>query len=500
MPRKASFDVESFENQIIETILHSPVAMSRRAIFDKCRFNNDSRAMLSCFDRLIKKSHFQLFIVSIGDKKNRAYISKNPPKPIEPTAPRPLSSPKQPLVLSPSASEQDTNATEKKVPLHRPKPPEPTFEVQVVDDAADVIPALTALTDASGNDKLAALGVDKRSSVPSRTSRAMGIDGGGVPVQQIILAAGDIVYDFDIAKILKSVYATSDTDNIRGFAPFRDFFANHTIVSHDTLSTCAPLFDLDIPPRAMQETRLAVRMLQHESGIVGDDDFDSSVGCYLNHIPYSRRTAITGSILPLFRALRERLGDELTTFETYCLMLPRLARRQKPFLLSIKHPDLLDCVDLPSYQQVHPTFEIRGDGGIQLELSIGPTSDVKAALSFGGSSPISLSKKKEWWSHFSIAATVRFGSKSQTHQILSVLSALESAQVVFRYNETVPERMAIFLMRIIESVVDDAYIRLHLANGCNGLGSGKAPVGWRDAWWDSWVDLASADVQSVLIS
>ena len=81
-----------------------------------------------------------------------------------------------------------------------------------------------------------------------------------------------------------------------------------------------------------------------------------------------------------------------------------------------------------------------------------------------------------------------------------MLPALESARVVFDYNDPVQPRMAIFLMRTIEGVVDDAYIRLRLANGCNDLGSGKTLVGWRDEWWSEWVDLASADVQSVLKS
>ena len=89
MPRQASFDVESFEVQIIETILYSPVEISRREIFDKCDFDNSSRAMVTCFDRLIKKSHFEMLIDKRGDKKHRVYISKNPPKPINRAAPTP---------------------------------------------------------------------------------------------------------------------------------------------------------------------------------------------------------------------------------------------------------------------------------------------------------------------------------------------------------------------------------------------------------------------------
>ena len=489
MPRKASFDVERFETQIIETILHSPVEISRREIFDKCDFDNRHGGMLSCFGRLIKQSHFEMLIDNHGDKKHRVYISKNPPKPINRAA-------RAPQIVAPAPHPV---AQPVKTPKEKERPPKPTFTAQEIADASEVTDALKALSEFSGDDGLVALGVDKRAPEKDRAFKEMMLRyKEPFPLRRIILAAGDIVYDFDIRKIVTSVYARSDNDNIKGFAPFRDFFANHTIISHDTLSTCAPLVALDIPPRRLLETRLAVRMLQYESGIVGDDSLKASVFHYLNQSPYNAGTATIATVLPLFRELCGRLGDKLPTYETCCAWLPRLARRQKPFLLSLQHPDLLDCVDLPLCQQVRPTFEILGDGGILLTLFIGPTSDVKASSSFG--SPACLSKKKEWWSHFSIAATVRFGSKSQTYQILSVLSALESAQVVFRYNETVPERMAIFLMRTIEGVVDDAYIRLRLANGCNDLGSGKAPVGWRDAWWSEWVDLASADVQSVLKS
>ena len=492
MPRKSSFNKDFFECKIIETILHSPVALTRREIFDKCGFENSHGGMLSCFDRLNKRSHFKMLIDSHGDKKNRVYISKNPPKPINRSA-------KAPPVAAPPPQPSEATIPPVTAPIHRERPPKPIFTVKEIADASEVTDALKALSEASGDDGLVALAVDKREPPKDHAFRAMTYRyREAFPVRQIILAAGDIVIDFDIAKILKSVYASFDNDNIKGFAPFRDFFANHTIISHDTLSTCAPLVALDIPPRAMQETRLAVRMLQYQAGVSGDDSLKASVLHYLKQIPYNASTAKIATVLPLFRELRERLGDKLTTYETYCAWLPRLASRQKPFALGLQHPDLLDNVDLPLCQQVHPTFEILGDGGIQLELYLCPTSNVKESIK----SPVRfiVSKRKQWWSKFSMIVTVRFGSKAQTHQILSVLSALESAQVVFRYNETVPERMAIFLMRTIEGFVDDAYIRLRLGNGCNDLGSGKAPVGWRDEWWDSWVDLASADVESVLKS
>ena len=104
--------------------------------------------------------------------------------------------------------------------------------MQAISDASEVTGALKALSDASGAERLVALGVDKREADRDPAFRMMTMNYGDVPlpVRQMILAAGDIVYDFDIAQILKSVYATSDNDNIGGFAPFRDFFANHTIV------------------------------------------------------------------------------------------------------------------------------------------------------------------------------------------------------------------------------------------------------------------------------
>ena len=482
MPRKASFDVESFEIQIIETILHSPVAMSRRAIFDKCRFDNDSRAMLSCFDRLIKKSHFQLLIVSIGDKKNRAYISKNPPKPIEPTTPRPLSSPKQPLVLSPSASEQDTNATEKKVPLHRPKPPEPTFEVQVVDDAADVIPALNALSDVSGNDKLAALGVDKRSSVPSRTSRAMGIDWGGVPVQQIILACGSLVCDFQIDKILRSLVAVSDPDKVGSFAPFRAFFANHPIIAHNTLNVCEPLIALDIPPRRLLETRLAVRMLQFQAGIVGDDSLKASVVQYLQQTPYKARTAIIATLIPLLHVLRGRLGAESVNFDAYCGMLPSLAYTQAKGL----------C-----FQEVTPAYEVLGDGSISMMPDLSLLTESEKHLRSNGSTLL----------------TVQFSSKPNMYQLLPTLRdvplypvVILPDELVFNTDNQMPERAAIDLMRTIFGVIgtdQSIQLRRGYSWGANNWSAytdryRTTPYNWDDNLWGAWVSLS--DVESVLKS
>ena len=94
--------------------------------------------------------------------------------------------------------------------------------------------------------------------------------------------------------------------------------------------------------------------------------------------------------------------------------------------------------------------------------------------------------------------TVRFGSEAQLCQCLSVLPALADATVVFDYNDAVPERMAITLMRVIKDCVDDGCIRLRLGDGCNDSLSGKVPVGWRDAWWSEWVDLSESAVQPVL--
>ena len=341
MPRKASFNVAAFKEKILETILHSPVALSRREIFDKCDFDYGKKTLETAFNRFVNRETTKALVAHIGDRKHRTYIAKNPPIPTEPDQ----SPPPVPL----------------EAPVHRARP---TFTVKEIADASEVTDALKVLRLASGDDGLVALSDDKREPSPDHAIRAMTSHyQTPFPVRRIFLAAGDVVYDFDIAKILKSVYAIFDNDNIKEFAPFRDFFADHTIISHDTLSTCAPLIALDIPPRAMQETRLAVRMLQYQAGIVGDDlgidridgddsksvdSFNSSVQVYLKHSLYDHPAAITGAILPLFRELRGRLGDKLPTFDTYCAWLPRLASRQTPFLLSLQHPDLLDCVDLPS--------------------------------------------------------------------------------------------------------------------------------------------------------
>ena len=84
MPRQASFDVESFRSQVLDTILNSPVALSRREIFDRCGFDNDNGAYLSAFDRFIKRETTQALVDYRGDKKNRVYIAINPPILTEP--------------------------------------------------------------------------------------------------------------------------------------------------------------------------------------------------------------------------------------------------------------------------------------------------------------------------------------------------------------------------------------------------------------------------------
>lgn len=487
MPRQASFDVIAFEQKILDAILYSPVGQSRREIFARCDFDYDNRALETAFNRFIQRPTTESLVDWDGDRRNRVYIAKNPPIQIEPE-PSPSPPPAEVSVLPPSEPVE--------VPVHRERPPTPTFTVKEIDDAALVPEALSALSDASGNAGFVALGVDKSEIEKDHAFRAMTYGYNSTfPVIQMIIAAGDVVYDFDIIKIFNSVFATSDDNNIRDFAPFRDFFANHTIVCHDALSTCTPLFDLDIPPRAMQETRLAVRMLQYQEGVSGNDLFKADVLHYLKQPPYSARTARIATVLPLLCELRERLGDKLTTYETYCAWLPRLASQQKPLTLGLQHPDLLDYVDLPVCQQVEPTFEILGDGGIQLKLSLYPAYKREQSHTVHVISNI-----KDWWAQFSMIVTVRFSSKAETHQILSMLSALESTTVVFHYNETVPERIAIVLMKTIKGFVDDAYIHLRRGDGCNDSGSGEAPVGWRDEWWDSWVDLADADVQSVLKS
>ena len=353
----------------------------------------------------------------------------------------------------------------------------------MIDHAQGVLPALGHLSEVSGIEKLVALGVDKR---PTERDIAFRMRSNGydhpIPVREIILSAGSVVYYFEIPKIMSSLVGTNDDDGVRGFAPFRAFFADHTVVCYNAILAFEPLVASDLLPLRLLETRLAVRMLHYARGVVGDDSLKASVLQYLQHIPYNARAGIVATLIPLLHVLRERLGTESDRFDAYCSMLPILTH--------------LQVRGLP-FQEVTPAYEVRGDGSVCMnpDLSL-LTDDQKASCSNG-----------------STLITVRFSSKPKMYQLLPALRAADQSPVallddelVFNADETMPERTAIVLMPIIFGVTDSLEsIRLTRGYGW-GTNNWKyrspqyraVPEGWYDNWWDSWI--TPADVQSVLKS
>ena len=503
MPRQATFDVAAFQQQILDTILNSPVAQSRREIFDKCGFDNNNKAQLSAFGRFIKQKNTQALVDCRGDRKNRVYIATNPPIKIEKvkqTAEVSVLPPSEPIEVPVQSFGQsdDSQGRRPAQNLHRERPPKPPFTVHKISDASEVTGALQTLSNASGAEKLIALGVDKRQPKKDKTLVQMTYHYyPNFPVKQIILAAGDVVYDFDIAPILKSVYATSDNQNITGFAPFRDFFANHTIVSHDTYSACEPLIALDIPPRALFETRLAVRMLQAKAGVLGDDSLKASVARYLRQMPYNAATAIVWTLLPLLNELRVQLGDERTTFDNYCQMLPQLAHIQGEELtekLDVDE-DVIENDDVPSNKAVKITYEVMGNGEIQMTPDLSLLTHAEKQLFCNGRTLL----------------TVKFSSKPKMFDLLPALYdanlhpvVLLSDELVFNANDDTPEDTAIALMRTVAPVISSDVL-IHLRRGYQWAANNwhwqsvyRMQVdGWNDAWWDSWIDLSDVEVQSV---
>jgi len=490
MPRQANFDVAAFEQKILDTILDSPVAQSRREIFNRCGFNNSNKAYLSAFDRFIKRETTQALVDCHGDRRNRVYIATNPPIQIEPE-PSPSLPPAEVSVLPPSEPAP--------VAVHRERPPTPLFTVKEISDASEVTGALQTLSDASGAEKLIAIGVDKRQPQKDKTLVQMIYQYYPIfPLKQIILAAGDIVYDFDIPQILKSVYATDDNQDIKGFAPFRDFFANHTIVSHDTLSACEPLIALDIPPRAMRETRLAVRMLQALAGVLGDDSLKASVVRYLMQIPYKAATAIVWTLLPLLKKLRMQLGDECTTFDNYCEMLPLLAQIQGEELterLDVDE-DVIDLDEVPSNPTVKITYEVMGNGEVKMTPDLSLLTDAE----------------KQSFSNGRTLLTVKFSSKPKMFDLLPALYdanlhpvVLLSDELVLNVDDDTPEDRALSLMRTVSGVTGfDMSLRMVRSwnwrkNDWQSPGIYHIPPdGWQSKWWSEWVDFSDVEVQSVL--
>ena len=152
MPRQSSIDVEAVETKIRDTILKSSVALSRRAIFELCGFDDDDGALRNCFDRYINSDAAQQLIAKLGNRKNRTYIARSLlPKPQRLT---PSDTPEEK-----SSKENSQSGTSR---LTSAADPVPTFTAKEVIDWSEVSPALLALGDASGADKIVGMGLDKR--------------------------------------------------------------------------------------------------------------------------------------------------------------------------------------------------------------------------------------------------------------------------------------------------------------------------------------------------
>ena len=303
-----------------------------------------------------------------------------------------------------------------------------------------------------------------------------------------------------LARFIKSVYATNDNDNIGGFAPFRDFFANHTIVSHDTLSVCEPLIALNIPPRAIFETRLAVRMLQYQAGVSGDDSLKASVARYLRQMPYNAATALVWTLIPLLNQLRVQLGDECTTFDNYCQMLPLLAHIQGEGLtekLDVDE-DVIENDDVPSNKAVKITYEVMGNGELQMTPDLSLLTHAEKQLFFNGRTLL----------------TVKFSSKLKMFDLLPALYdanlhpvVLLSDELVFNVDDDTPENSAMDLMRTVSGVTGFD-MSLRMVRGWNWRKNDWKrpgiyhipPDGWQSKWWVDWIDLSDVEVQSVLNS
>ena len=247
----------------------------------------------------------------------------------------------------------------------------------------------------------------------------------------MILAAGDVVYGFDIAKIRSSAVATSYEKT--WFFPFHEFFADHTVVCHDSVSNCASLLRLELQPASILETRLLVRMILLKTGIQADDSFKASVlrflGVDLNR--YHAKEHQIAQTIPLLHALRSELQPDLADFESYCGMLPSLAHAQ--------------AHGLP-FQDEIPYYELNGRGEILMTPDLSLLSEEE--------------KQSLPYTRGTALLTVRFSSKPN---LCALLPALRDAnlfplvilddEMLFQADNQIPEKTALLFMQTVAPIV-----------------------------------------------
>lgn len=121
---------------------------------------------------------------------------------------------------------------------------------------------------------------------------------------------------------------------------------------------------------------------------------------------------------------------------------------------------------------------------------------------------------KKSYGNGSTLLTVGFSLKPNMFELLPALYddnlrpvVLLSDELVFNAGDDAPEHTAIRLMRTVAPVIGSD-VKIHLRRGYQWAANDwhwqsvyrMRVDGWHDAWWDSWVDLASAEAQSVLKS
>ena len=531
MPRPRSFDVENFETNVFKTILSSPKSLSRREIFDNSGFDNNNKAMVNYFSEWVDQDEIKKLIEQLGDRKNRRYISRNRQS-AQNADPKP---PKKKLNKPKKKANPTQNTDEAPIPrsqtTRRQKPP---FSLMpTIEHPQEVTKALETLSKASGSEELVALGMDKQ--LPENIGRSTGFQQ-PLPCRMMYISAGDLVYEFDIVQIRKELQSIADPDGVGRFDPFRDFFENHTIIAHDIVQTCFLLRGRSIFPRSLAETRLAVRMIHDQKGVPDvDDSYEVSMRLHLLSYLYEAPAAKIGSLLLLFRKLRQQLGEQVTTFDDYCKMLPSLVwvyqqplrvikgdfiKGEEPEVITQFYRDsesrrLNRVAELEADDQneaiiaikeaigskeceISPTYELLGNGQIKMtpDLSLLPKS-LKQSISVGQT-----------------VLTVRFNSKPNLSTLLPALTEREvnpiiilDNELVFRANDDMPEETAIEVMSIIFAIEKHSRILLSRGDrwGENNWrspdryhDSHHTPDGWNGDWWGS--ELSTDTVQSVLKS